>query len=182
MPRLSKITTKTGDSGTTGLADGSRLDKHHARVHLLGELDELNSHIGLSMSYLTDGDLFHQPLLQVQHDIFDLGAEICQPGKSLITEEYSDALERHMTLLNDNLEPLKEFILPSGSTLIAQLHLSRAVCRRCERTASQLLSEINPMTFRYLNRLSDYLFVITRSIAKKHNLTETYWQSNYSRI
>lgn len=182
MARLSKITTKTGDTGNTGLADGSRLEKHHKRIHLLGELDELNSHIGLSLSYLKKESQFYKPLLQLQHDLFDLGAEICQPGKTLISEEYCEALERHMTLMNDQLAPLKEFILPSGSTLIAQLHLTRAVCRRCERTASELLQSINPISFRYLNRLSDYLFVMSRAIAKEHNLIETYWQSTYSRI
>lgn len=179
MPRISKVTTKTGDKGFTGLADGTRLLKSDKRVHLLGEVDELNAHIGLALCQLNkkDSDL----LLQVQHDLFDIGAELCQPKKHLITDDYVIELETLSTELNSQLSALKEFILPGGSPLLAQLHICRTVSRRCERTATELLDEINPITLQYLNRLSDFIFIFTRYIAFKTNTTESYWQSTFSR-
>ncbi len=179
MPRISKVTTKTGDDGSTGLADGTRLSKDDKRVHLIGEIDELNSFIGLSLSSISKA--FSHYLLHVQHDLFDIGAELCQPDKCLITHSYVDALETHIETMNDQLPPLSEFILPGGSTLLAQLHVSRTVCRRCERTASSMSHEFNPITLQYLNRLSDFLFVFARFMAVKTKTAETLWQSEYSR-
>lgn len=179
MPRLSKITTKTGDDGTTGLVDGSRLAKNEPRIHLLGEVDELNAFIGMSISFMQKTD--SQPLIQIQHDLFDIGAEICQPGKQLINDDYIKPLEQLIDTLNQQLPPLKEFILPGGSTLVAQLHICRTVCRRCERYATALNAELNPATLQYLNRLSDFFFVFARYIAKQTACDETFWQSEFSR-
>lgn len=180
MPRISKVTTKTGDDGTTGLADGSRLLKSDSRIQLIGEIDELNAFIGLSISLLGDSTVT-KILLNIQHDLFDVGAELCQPGKHLITEIYVYALEDLIQKYTNELPSLKEFILPGGSTLLAQMHVCRTVCRRCERLATHLKTELNPITLKYLNRLSDYLFVATRFIAQESNITEVYWQSKYSR-
>ncbi len=179
MPRISKVTTKTGDDGSTGLADGSRLSKADNRVHLLGEIDELNAFIGSALELINDAE---KPiLLKIQHDLFDIGAELCQPNVILIDEPYLTALETDIDRLNEELPSLKEFILPGGSILLAQLHICRTVCRRCERSATLLLVDINPLTYQYLNRLSDFLFVYTRYMAIKTNRQETYWQSAYSR-
>lgn len=179
MPRISKVSTKTGDDGTTGLADGTRLSKADKRVHLLGEVDELNAFIGLALSSI-DG-VYSTNLLKIQHDLFDIGAELCQPNTQLISDSYVLELDTLISELNSQLPALKEFILPSGSPLLAHLHICRTVCRRCERTATGLMTELNPITYRYLNRLSDFIFVFTRFVALKTNTTETYWQSTYSR-
>lgn len=179
MPRISKVSTKTGDDGTTGLADGTRLSKHDLRVHLLGEIDELNAFIGLTISSMTEHSTLL--LLKIQHDLFDIGAEICQPGKQLITADYVATIDTELDKLNEKLPPLKEFILPGGSNAVAQLHVCRTICRRCERTASSMLDELNPITLQYLNRLSDLLFVYSRFIAHQSGNSESYWNSDYSR-
>jgi len=179
MPRISKVTTKTGDDGSTGLADGSRLSKADNRVHLLGEIDELNAFIGSAICLLATQE--QSTLLKIQHDLFDIGAELCQPTVILINERYLTSLETDIEHFNEQLPALKEFILPGGSQLLAQLHICRTVCRRCERSATLLLQDINPITYQYLNRLSDFLFVYTRFMALKTKTTETYWQSIYSR-
>jgi len=179
MPRISKVTTKTGDDGTTGLADGSRLSKADNRVHLMGDIDELNAFIASAIELINKNE--RSLLLKIQHDLFDIGAELCQPKKQLIDEPYLSALEIEIDRLNENLPPLKEFILPGGSALLAQLHICRTVCRRCERTATLLLNEINPITYQYLNRLSDFLFVYARYMAVNTKTKESYWQSVYSR-
>ena len=179
MPRISKVTTKTGDDGTTGLADGSRLSKADNRVHLMGEIDELNAFIGYTIELIPDDE--KPQLIKIQHDLFDIGAELCQPNIHLIDEPYLTALETELERFNVHLPPLKEFILPGGSQLLAQLHICRTVCRRCERSATLLINDINPVTYQYLNRLSDFLFVYARYMAVITKTKESYWQSAYSR-
>lgn len=179
MPRISKVTTKTGDDGSTGLADATRLSKADNRVHLLGEIDELNAFIA-SVICLVD-EKHTLILIKIQHDLFDIGAELCQPKKCLIDEPYVLALDLEIDKLTKTLPSLKEFILPGGSPLLAQLHICRTVCRRCERTAASMLNEINPITFQYLNRLSDFLFVYARYLALETKTVEFFWQSKYSR-
>ncbi|MDH3635317.1 MAG: cob(I)yrinic acid a,c-diamide adenosyltransferase [Gammaproteobacteria bacterium] len=181
--RLTKVYTRTGDQGTTGLADGSRLAKNDPRVHCMGEVDELNACIGLALSLLDDGPA-QQVLFAVQHDLFDIGAELCQPGKQLITDDYVAGLETSADEFNAELSELKEFILPGGSQAIACLHLARTVCRRVERALVGLndQKEINPITCRYINRLSDLLFIISRAQAHSDGSGEVYWNSKYSRL
>lgn len=181
--RLSKIVTTTGDGGTTGMADGSRRAKSNIRVHCLGEVDELNAVIGLCSSVIQQNDVI-EILLHIQHDLFDLGAELCQPTKSLILAEHVDQIGQQAETLNETLPPLKEFILPGGSIELAHLHLARTVCRRSERYLVELNEQekVNVYSLMYLNRLSDLLFILTRFLARESNIKEIYWQSSYSRI
>lgn len=181
--RLSKVVTRTGDDGTTGMADGSRCSKDDARVHCLGEIDELNANLGVVLSLLDDGPL-QSLLFSVQHDLFDIGAELCQPGKSLISEDYVAALEQQIESFNAELQPLKEFILPGGSPSVAALQLARTVCRRAERglIALNTAAEVNPCTRQYINRLSDLLFILGRTLAQQEGSGEVYWNSKYSRL
>ena len=178
--RLSKVVTRTGDEGTTGMADGSRLPKNDARVHCLGEVDELNAHIGVVLSLLEDGPAQHT-LFSIQHDLFDVGAELCQPGKHLITDDYVVALEQSVETLNADLPALKEFILPGGTPTVASIQLARTVCRRVERGLVEL-DNLNPATCRYINRLSDLLFILGRSQAHLDGSGEVYWNSKFSRL
>jgi len=181
--RLSEIVTRTGDGGTTGMADGSRRAKNDLRVHCLGEVDELNASIGVALSLLEDGPV-QQLLFAVQHDLFDIGAELCQPGKQLIVEEYVTDLEKSAAQMNADLPRLKEFILPGGTQTVACLQLARAVCRRVERALVDLnaTEALNPVTCRYLNRLSDLLFILGRAQAHNEGSGEVYWNSKYSRL
>lgn len=181
--RLSKIVSRTGDDGSTGLADGSRLAKNDIRVHCLGEVDELNAVVGLCISIIDQKDI-SETLLHVQHDLFDLGAELCQPSKHLMQTEHVDQLNRQARTLNKTLPALKEFILPGGSTELAYLHLARTVCRRVERNLVELNTQqrVNPYSLMYLNRLSDLLFILTRYLGRQTGQKEIYWQSSYSRI
>jgi cob(I)alamin adenosyltransferase len=161
--RLSKITTRTGDDGTTGLADNTRVRKNHPRVESMGEVDELNSQLGLLLTE-TLPDEIRALLTQVQHHLFDLGGEFAMPGYSGITEAKLAALDEAIEHYNSDLPPLKEFVLPGGSRAAALAHICRAVCRRAERsTVSLVLSEaVSPLPVQYLNRLSDLLFVLAR--------------------
>lgn len=181
--RLTRVYTRTGDQGATGLADGSRLAKNDPRVHCMGEVDELNAFIGLALCLLEDGPA-QKVLFAVQHDLFDIGAELCQPGKHLITDEYVDGLESSADEFNASLSELKEFILPGGTQAVACLHLARTVCRRVERSLVELNDQqaINPVTCRYINRLSDLLFIISRAQAHSEGSGEVYWNSKYSRL
>jgi len=181
--RLSAIITRTGDKGTTGLADGSRRPKNDVRVHCLGEVDELNATLGVALSFLEES-LAQQALFAVQHDLFDIGAELCQPGKSLIQKLHVDSIESSAEQFNQPLPPLKEFILPGGSKSVAFLHLARTVCRRVERSLLSLkeTEELNPITLQYINRLSDLLFIVARSVAHQDSGSEVYWHSKYSRL
>ncbi len=181
--RLSKIVTMTGDDGTTGLADGSRLLKSDIRIQCLGEVDELNASTGLCISLIKDQDII-DILLHIQHDLFDLGAELCQPSRQLIIDQHVDHISQIADTLNSRLPALKEFILPGGSTGVAQLHVTRTVCRRVERTLVDLNTNqsVNPFSLKYINRLSDLLFILPRFLSLKNNEAETYWQSAYSRV
>lgn len=181
--RLSNIVTRTGDKGTTGMADGSRRSKNDARVHCLGEVDELNAAIGVALSFIEETQV-QEVLFAVQHDLFDIGAELCQPGKSLIQQAHLDAIEASATQFNEPLPALKEFILPGGSQAVAFLHLTRTICRRVERSLIALkdLEELNPITAQYINRLSDLLFILARSMAHRDCGSEVYWRSKYSRL
>lgn len=180
--RLSRIITRTGDGGETGLADGSRRRKDDPRIVALGDLDELNAALGLARAAIDDQSA-SDCLLRLQHDLFDLGAELCQPGKMLITEAYPQGLEQQAEKLNRELPPLKEFILPGGSEALARLHLARTLCRRAERSLVTLADSesVNPQSLAYLNRLSDLLFILGRYLARKQGLEETLWEPGLSR-
>ena len=174
--RLSKIYTRTGDSGSTGLGDGSRVSKDDLRVEAYGTVDELNSAVG----FLLMADLAEKIrgcLVRIQHELFDLGGELCMPGTTLIPDAYVDALERDLDSFNDDLPPLKDFILPGGSEAAARCHLARTIARRAERRVISLAHEqqVNPASIRYLNRLSDFLFVIARVLARADGGAETLW-------
>lgn len=181
--RLSKIVTRSGDDGSTALADGSRKSKNDIRIHCLGEVDELNVYIGLLINSITLTDI-EDTLRTIQHDLFDLGAELCQPGKLLLNEEYVQFIDQQIEKLNEHLPALKEFILPGGSMLISSIHLARTVCRRVERNLEALHQKegINPISLSFINRLSDLLFILARFMAKQAGHSEVYWQSQYSRM
>jgi cob(I)alamin adenosyltransferase len=161
--RLSRITTRTGDDGTTGLADKTRVRKDHPRVEAMGEVDELNSQLGLLLTEELPSDI-RTLLTQVQHHLFDLGGELAMPDFSGITEAKLIALDEAIEHYNAGLPPLKEFVLPGGSRAAALAHVCRAVCRRAERrVVSLVLSEaVSPLQLQFLNRLSDLLFVLAR--------------------
>ncbi len=181
--RLSTIVTRTGDKGSTGLADGSRRDKFDLRVHCLGEVDELNAMIGVVLSMLED-EQQRTVLFSIQHDLFDIGAELCQPGKKILEASYVDALEATAEQYNQELPPLKEFILPGGSQLVAFIQLARTVCRRVERSLHKMASseDLNSVTTQYINRLSDLLFILARYVVFSQDGREIYWHSRYSRM
>jgi len=181
--RLSKIYTKTGDSGETGLGDGARVSKTHRRIEAMGEIDELNSCLGMLVEMLrqqpeTELNDIAAFLRSSQHRVFDLGGELSIPGFSILTAEHVSTIENELDKLNDHLEPLKNFILPGGSMLIAQAHLARAICRRAERATVALADEedINIYCQRFLNRMSDYLFVVARSCARITGIEEVLWE------
>ncbi len=180
--RLTKIITRTGDDGTTGLANGTRLKKNNVRIQCLGEVDELNAMLGLVLAGLTD-DQSQTLIQQIQHDLFDLGAELSQPGTYLLTQRYVELLEEQSERMNKDLPELKEFILPGGSELLARIHLARTVSRRVERNLVALDDEepLNSLALQYINRLSDLLFILGRYIAKIQSHKEIFWQSIYSR-
>lgn len=181
--RLSKIYTRTGDEGETGLGDGSRLGKDHNRVHAMGSCDELNSHLGLLIEELKLCDTPSLEFLvgffsRCQHRIFDLGGEISIPGFEIINDAHVTELEVALDQINEDIPPLDNFIMPSGSRLIAISHLARSVCRRAERDLVNLAraDEINTAGLRFLNRLSDLLFVTARFIAKETDIPEVLWE------
>jgi len=173
--RLSKIYTRTGDQGTTGLGDGSRIPKHDLRIEAIGAVDELNSHLGLCLAESLP-ELIQQTLTQVQHELFELGAELCIPGTQRLSELQTTRLEEVLDTLNAALPPLKEFILPRGSRATAQCHVARAVTRRAERVLFALheISPQNPYTLTYVNRLSDLLFVMARTLTQRND--EILWK------
>lgn len=175
--RLTKIYTKTGDDGTTGLADGSRVDKDSQRIEAIGCTDELNACIGIIVAYLQDPRLITL-LSDVQNRLFDLGGELAIPGTTAIQQDRVTYLEKALDNLNDDLPPLSEFVLPGGSKAAAFAHLARTQCRRCERTLLTLsrVESVNSVSLHYLNRLSDLLFVMARSINKADDVSEPVWQ------
>ncbi len=181
--RLSKIYTRTGDKGTTGLGDGSRVDKDSLRVEAYGTVDELNSAVGFVLS-TTLPDAVRHCLTRVQHELFDLGGELCMPGVTLIPDRYVDALENELDGFNADLPPLEDFILPGGSESAARCHLARAIARRAERRVISLAHNetVNEATIRYLNRLSDLLFVIARVLARRDGGSEVIWVHGDQRL
>ena len=174
--RLSKIYTRTGDSGTTGLGDGSRVAKDSARVTAYGTVDELNSQIGVVIACEIAGDI-REFLLAVQHQLFDLGGELCIPGHAAIFDADVERLEQTLDRYNADLPPLKDFILPGGGMAAAQCHVARTVCRRAERELVTLSHHdaVRPEAIRYLNRLSDLLFVLCRVLARASGHGEVIW-------
>lgn len=180
--RLTKIYTRTGDCGETGLGDGQRVAKDHPRIEAIGEVDELNSAIGLLLANELPAAL--SPLLiDIQHDLFDLGGELSMPGYTLVSDGRVDWLEQQLDQLNETLPPLKEFILPAGGQAAAHCHMARTLCRRAERRVATLArgEPVNPPLTSYLNRLSDLLFVLARVLARSVGAGEVYWQSSESR-
>ena len=180
--RLDRIYTRSGDQGTTGLANGKRIPKTHPRVETLGDVDELNSIIGLVIAELDHPHPLAGLLSRLQNDLFDLGGELAIADKTytVITLEKVTYLEEQLNTLNSKLPPLKEFILPGGSKSAATAHLARSVCRRAERRMISLASIegeiINPIGVSYLNRLSDLFFVIARTLSREKNGQEVLWQ------
>jgi cob(I)alamin adenosyltransferase len=174
--RLSKIYTRTGDKGTTGLGDGARVDKDSLRVEAYGTVDELNSAVGLVLSADLPDEV-RSCLTRAQHELFDLGGELCMPGTTLIPDRYVEGLEQSLDAFNEDLPPLKDFILPGGSEAAARCHLARTIARRAERRVISLAHNetVNEATIRYLNRLSDLLFVIARVLARADGGTEVIW-------
>jgi cob(I)alamin adenosyltransferase len=174
--RLSKIYTKTGDDGSTGLGDGTRVSKDSARVIAYGTVDEANSAIGLILA----GDIpqsVREILVSVQHHMFDLGGELCIPGHAAIFDADIERLEKTLDGFNADLPPLKDFILPGGDLAAAHCHLARTICRRAEREVVTLSHHdaVRPEAIRYLNRLSDLLFVIARVLARASGHGEVLW-------
>jgi len=176
--RLSKIYTRTGDDGSTGLGDGSRVPKDSARVAAYGTVDELNSTLGMVLACDGVPPEVREALTQVQHELFDLGGELCIPGMAMVQDQDVARLETVLDALNEPLPPLKEFILPGGGMAAACGHLARTVCRRAEREVIALarVEDIRPQPQRYLNRLSDLLFVICRVLARAGGHGEVLWQ------
>ena len=174
--RLSKIYTRTGDKGTTGLGDGSRVDKDCLRVEAYGTVDELNSALGLVLAAELP-DSVRTCLTRIQHELFDLGGELCMPGTVLIPDSYVDQLEADLDAANEALPPLEDFILPGGTESAARCHLARTICRRAERILVTLgkHEEVNRVSLRYLNRLSDLLFVLARVLARSEGGAEVTW-------
>jgi len=179
--RLSKIYTRTGDAGTTGLGNGSRVEKDSVRMQVIGETDELNSFIG-SVLVQDVPDSVRECLTDVQHALFDLGGELAVPDSETLSKDYVTALEQALDNLNADLPPLKEFILPGGNAAAAACHQARAVCRRVERRLVGLAREerINEESRKYVNRLSDLLFVIARILARRSG-GEVYWDPSRKR-
>ena len=175
--RLSKIYTRTGDDGTTGLGDGTRVAKNSPRVEAYGTVDEANSAIGLVLAHDSVPDDVRHILTEVQHDLFELGGELCIPGHSAITQDFIDRLEQDLDGFNADLPRLQEFILPGGGPAAAACHLARTIVRRAERRVYTLSAEedVRPEVIRYLNRLSDLLFVVARVVARAENGTEVLW-------
>jgi cob(I)alamin adenosyltransferase len=180
--RLSKIATRTGDNGTTGLGDGSRTEKDSFRIHTLGEVDELNSYVGLLLCEEMPPAL-RDELVSIQHDLFDLGGELCIPGYTLITDEHVARLDGLLEKYNADLEPLKDFILPAGSRAASIAHVCRTVCRRAERSIVTLGKNeaIKAHPRQYVNRLSDLMFVLSRVLNRFAGGSDVLWQHERKR-
>ena len=184
--RLSKITTRTGDAGETGLGDGTRVGKDHARVTAMGDVDELNSTLGL---LLTEdlSDALRAELLTIQHDLFDLGGELSIPGYEMVKEAQVERLEALTEKLNAELAPLKEFILPGGTRSASIAHVARTVCRRAERSVVALMhadpkpGAVTDAARVYLNRLSDLMFVLARTLNRVDGSGDVLWQKGRAR-
>jgi len=175
--RLSKIATRTGDDGTTGLGDGSRTGKDSVRINAIGEVDELNSHLGVLLCENLPEEM-RKELMTIQHDLFDTGGELCIPGYTLITEAQVAQLDVLLEKYNADLPPLKDFILPGGSRAAAIAHVCRTVCRRAERAIVTLGTTdiINDTPRQYMNRLSDLLFVLARVLNRYAGGSDVLWE------
>jgi cob(I)alamin adenosyltransferase len=189
MVRLNKIYTRTGDNGEMGLADGSRIAKEHPLAQAIGDVDEANSAIGVALLHVED-EAARAMLRAIQNELFDLGADIATPADDFTPNEMTlrviqpqiDRLEREIDVMNEQLEPLRSFILPGGSTGAAHLHLARTIVRRAERStvAASRHVPLNPLARIYLNRLSDHLFVLARTVAAAHD-GDILWQPGQTR-
>ncbi|MES3040908.1 MAG: cob(I)yrinic acid a,c-diamide adenosyltransferase [Pseudomonadota bacterium] len=179
--RLTKIYTRTGDDGSTGLGDGTRVRKDAVRVEAYGTTDEANAQIGVLRASLAVNHGAQVMLEHIQHDLFDVGGELCIPGYTLVTAAYIERLESAIDAVNADLPPLKDFILPGGSMAAAQAHVARTICRRAERRTFTLSESesINPLALQYLNRLSDYLFVLARQLAREDGGQEVLWRKRH---
>ncbi|HLW25006.1 MAG TPA: cob(I)yrinic acid a,c-diamide adenosyltransferase [Steroidobacteraceae bacterium] len=176
--RLSKIYTRTGDDGTTGLGDGTRVPKDSVRVEAFGSVDETNSAVGMILAVPDLPQAVRTCLAEVQHDLFDLGGELCIPGHRIIRDTHVQRLESELDGFNELLPPLKEFILPGGGPAAAACHLARTICRRAERRSWSLArtEAVAPEALQYLNRLSDLLFVLARVLARHEQGSEVLWK------
>ncbi|HWH17190.1 MAG TPA: cob(I)yrinic acid a,c-diamide adenosyltransferase [Allosphingosinicella sp.] len=189
MVRLTKIYTRTGDAGETGLVDGSRISKADLRLTAIGDVDEANSAIGVAIGHVRE-QRHREMLSRIQNELFDLGADLATPGEDFepsdmalrIVQPQIDRLEREIDAMNEEMEPLRSFILPSGGGGAAEIHLARAVVRRAERSAVAAARQapLNPLALAYLNRLSDHLFVIAR-IAARAEGGDVLWEPGATR-
>jgi len=179
--RLTKIYTRTGDDGSTGLSDGARIAKDHPRIEAIGAVDELNSAIGIVLTHVPPAAV-NAMLTDIQHTLFDLGGELSMPKTTFVPGEQVTRLEQWLDSLNADLPPLKEFILPGGSPAAAACHLARAICRRAERRLHTLSQReaVNPAAVGYLNRLSDLLFVISRELNRVAGKPDVFWKHERS--
>ncbi len=175
--RLTKIVTRTGDDGTTGLGDGTRVGKDSSRVEVMGNLDELNSAIGVVLAEKLPVRL-ESALTAVQNDLFDLGGEICIPGRSALWDAHLNEIDARLEALREPLPALRDFVLPGGSRAAAACHLARAVCRRAERSLVALgrVESVSELSIQYLNRLSDMLFLAARTMNVESGAAETVWK------
>jgi len=192
MVKLNKIYTRTGDDGTTGLGSGERRKKYDLRVAAYGTLDEANAAIGIARLHTSGNATLDAALSRIQNDLFDVGADLCTPGKGrgpqgarlTVTQAQIDWLESEIDRLNDELAPLKSFVLPGGSPAAAYLHLARTVCRRAERLIAELMDKpgesVGAEVLRYVNRLSDFLFVASR-YANNKGTRDVLWQPGQNR-
>jgi len=180
--RLSKIATRTGDKGTTGLGDGSRVDKDSVRLHAMGDVDELNSQIGLLLCEPMPDEM-REELVMIQHDLFDLGGELCIPGYQMIKDEHVERLDGLLEKYNATLPALTEFILPAGSRAASIAHVCRTVCRRAEREIVTLgkTETINEHPRQYVNRLSDLMFVLARVLNRFAGGSDVLWRHDRKR-
>ncbi|MDP1976165.1 cob(I)yrinic acid a,c-diamide adenosyltransferase [Undibacterium sp.] len=180
--RLSKIATRTGDKGTTGLGDGSRIAKDALRVHAMGDVDELNSQIGVLLCEDMPDQMKHE-LVSIQHDLFDMGGELCIPGYTMITDTQVERLDALLEKYNADLPPLKDFILPGGSRAAAIANVCRTVCRRAERAIVSVgnAETINDAPRQYMNRLSDLLFVLSRVLNRFAGGSDVLWEKERQR-
>ena len=181
MGRISKVTTRTGDKGQTGLGDGSRVSKSHSLIYLLGEIDELNSHLGYAITSCNEGSIIVE-FQSIQQDLFNMGGEVSMPNSeiNLLEEKRVTFLEERISYMNNKLPALKEFILPGGDELCAKIHVLRSICRRVERSCVTVMEEEINIRYwlLYLNRLSDYFFVLSRYLSRKKGEDEVLWDRN----
>lgn len=174
--RLSKIYTRTGDNGITGLSNGSRVKKSDARIVVIGDIDELNSAIGVVLALEPD-QANRDTLIRIQQQLFNAGGELSQPGHLLIKESHVVWLENQLDAVNRGLAPLRDFVLPGGTSSAAYCHLARAICRRAERSLIALneTEAVSPVLLQYINRLSDFLFVLARDINRTDDQADMLW-------